>query len=221
MIPCKKNFYVFIFACCLAGCVTPKPVVTVFELIPRAPAQLPPGREFAVRGVAPGSPTGFELFPNAPIQPPPSQGCAVRSVVPGSPAGKAGIKAGDIVTRLDRDIVPSWDATFDALLSSRTTPFRVELTRQGKPLQLDVMPTAVLDPFGVTCDFGDVEVSQGEAVVAIRGTIEVVARAEVIGPASFVWVRLQNRSSQPLKVSPAMFSASSADLDDLKSHPLR
>ena len=166
----------------LAGCATPKPVVAVFELIPRAPAR-----------------------PSAPVA------CVVADVGPGSPAAKGGILAGDVLGGMEGIGTFSWGDAFDSFLSSSAAPVRLELRRQGRPVPLDVMPTPGLDPLGVSCDFGDSLIVQDETAVVLKDSLRLLARVEVIGPASFIWVRLTNDSGHPLKVGPEMFTASSAD----------
>ena len=166
----------------LVGCATPTPVVAVFELIPRAPAR-----------------------------PPAPAACVVADVVPGSPAAKGGILAGDVLAGMEGIGTLSWGGAFDSFLSSRTAPVRLELRRQGRSVPLDVMSTPGLDPLGVSCDFGESLTVQDEAAVALKDSLRLLARAEVIGPASFIWVRLTNDSRHSLKVGPEMFTASSAD----------
>lgn len=67
------------------------------------------------------------------------RGAFVNEVLPGSAAAKAGIKAGDIITRLDDKPVESFAALRVKIGTTPPgTPVKVELIREGKPVTLTV-----------------------------------------------------------------------------------
>jgi regulator of sigma E protease len=64
----------------------------------------------------------------------------IGNVVPGSPAQAAGIRAGDLVTRLDGQAVDDFEQLPQIISMSAGKPLAVELMRAGRPLQLTVTP---------------------------------------------------------------------------------
>lgn len=73
---------------------------------------------------------------------------AVVEVAPDSPAEKAGLKAGDVITKVGADDVPSADKAKDRLrgLAADVT-IKVTVERAGKPVEISVTPKAVSKPF--------------------------------------------------------------------------
>ncbi len=68
------------------------------------------------------------------------QGVLVRSVLKGTPAEKAGIKAGDVITKVDGIAVATPSELSGAVRNVTTKrSYSVELTRDHKPLTLSVM----------------------------------------------------------------------------------
>lgn len=69
-----------------------------------------------------------------------TQGALVARVYPDSPAAKAGIKVGDVITRLDDQAVSDSDSlhNIEGLLPVGR-PVHVELRRDGKPLRVSVV----------------------------------------------------------------------------------
>jgi len=67
-------------------------------------------------------------------------GVLVRSVVKGSPAGKAGLRAGDVVTQIgERSVADPRDITSYVHGERRSgSPFSLEVTREHKPISMKV-----------------------------------------------------------------------------------
>jgi immune inhibitor A len=73
---------------------------------------------------------------------------AVVEVAPDSPAEKAGIKAGDVITKVGADDVPSADKAKDRLRAlAADVTLKVTVERAGKPVEISVTPKAVSKPF--------------------------------------------------------------------------
>ncbi|MEO2090404.1 MAG: PDZ domain-containing protein, partial [Gemmataceae bacterium] len=76
---------------------------------------------------------------------------AVVEVAPDSPAEKAGLKAGDVITKVGADDMPSADKAKDRLrgLAADVT-IKVTVERAGKPVEVSVTPKAVSKPFAAS-----------------------------------------------------------------------
>jgi S1-C subfamily serine protease len=74
----------------------------------------------------------------APATPGASVGAEVRSVLPGSPAGRAGIRVGDVIRKVDgKDVNEPADVS-EAIADKRPgNEVEVELDRNGRSVKLD------------------------------------------------------------------------------------
>lgn len=81
------------------------------------------------------------------FQVPRNQGVLVSDVVPGSPAKEAGIRAGDVILKIDRRRISSKADVYRALnFFDPGDSLRVELMRDARPLQLQVELGRVPEP---------------------------------------------------------------------------
>ncbi len=70
---------------------------------------------------------------------PEDRGVLVSRVEEGSPAAKAGLQAGDVITRMDDEAVESpWDLTLAVRGHEKGDTARIALWRDGKPLDFEV-----------------------------------------------------------------------------------
>ena len=72
----------------------------------------------------------------------------IGAVVATDPAGRAGLRAGDRVLRVDGDTVPSWAVLTRRIRAAAGVPLRLDVSRGGAPLSLVVTPkrSLVVDP---------------------------------------------------------------------------
>lgn len=69
------------------------------------------------------------------------EGAYVVGFIPGSPADKANVKAGDIITKIDRDYIREKDGGLAAIIAKKKVGDRVELTiwRDGKEVKVSAV----------------------------------------------------------------------------------
>ncbi len=83
-------------------------------------------------------------------------GAVVGEVIPGSPAEKAGVRAGDLIVRVEeREITNACDA-IDALFGGSCAPVSVAVSRNAVNVQLTMIPVEVKPFLSTACKRGTV-----------------------------------------------------------------
>lgn len=77
----------------------------------------------------------------------------VGEVLDQSPAHKAGLLSGDLVTGIDGNSIDTWSSMYSRIQSSEGRPMRLEVEREGRPLEFTITPEkVVLEESGQTID---------------------------------------------------------------------
>jgi regulator of sigma E protease len=77
-----------------------------------------------------------------------TQVATIGEVEPGSPGAKAGLKPGDLIVRMDGQYHPTWDSLETTILMSINQPIPLEVSRDGKLLNVSLVPEATKDGAG-------------------------------------------------------------------------
>ena len=118
---------------------------------------------------------GVLFFLGEPIQPP-----KIGSVQKGSPAEAAGLRSGDVVTKIGGQAVDSWDDIKPIVMLSSGTPLKFEIERGGQSLTLTATPVRgpVKDGLGRTHRLGVLGVMGANERVWVKryGPVEALAK---------------------------------------------
>jgi regulator of sigma E protease len=122
------------------------------------------GKEFAVRA----TPTPQTRYEVGDIGVLPDSHPHVSAILPGSPAEKAGLKAGDVILRVDGSVITLPTQLIEAISKKANTPVTLTIARSG--VEQDVQVTPELN--GTT---GRIGISIGEDVTRIKpGPIDAI-----------------------------------------------
>ena len=130
------------------------------------------GKQFAVR-VTPTPLTRFEI---GDIGVAPDTHPLVASLGAGGPAEKAGLKAGDVILRIDGAMITLREQLISAVSKKPNTPVTMTVKRDGAPLDVAVIPEANTGrcpslPSGAGC----IGISIGEEMIRIKpGPIDAI-----------------------------------------------
>lgn len=64
----------------------------------------------------------------------------ISEVIPNSPAQEAGLKTGDMITKVNNTKIATWDDFSTAILSSKGSSLNVEFERQGQKNSVTILP---------------------------------------------------------------------------------
>jgi len=73
----------------------------------------------------------------------------IGSVVAGKPAQRAGFQPGDVINRVDGEVISGWDDLKFAITTHAGTPVKIEFTRNGKPMQAMLTPEKEMTDYGI------------------------------------------------------------------------
>ena len=131
------------------------------------------GKQFTVRAV-PAPQTKFEIGDIGVL---PDTHPLVGALLPGGPAEKAGLKAGDVIMRVDGTPITLPEQLISAVSKKANTPVTMAIVRGGSPMDVTVVPEANSGrctslPSGAGC----IGISIGEEVTLIKpGPIDAIA----------------------------------------------
>jgi regulator of sigma E protease len=73
----------------------------------------------------------------------------IGSVVAGKPAQRAGLQPGDVINRIDGEVISGWDDLKFAITTRAGTPVNIDFTRNGKPMQAMLTPEKEMTDYGI------------------------------------------------------------------------
>lgn len=162
-------------------------------------------------GCATPGPRTYLLTPIADGSPAPRT-CRVLSVVPNSPAEKADFKRDDEIVAINGQR-PDSVVDFIRLVNSAADDMQADILREGTQKRISLRLANAKPRLGILCNmngFQKVETShdgQTKFITSYAGPYVITANAWLYSNVTFVRVQVQNASSEPIQISPALFYA--------------
>jgi regulator of sigma E protease len=130
------------------------------------------GKQFAVR-LTPAPQTKFEIGDIGVL---PDTHPLVGALLPGGPAEKSGLKAGDVIQRVDGVTITLREQLIAAVSKKANTPVTMSVVREGKPIDVTVVPEANTGRCpSLAQGAGCIGISIGEEVIRIKpGPIDAI-----------------------------------------------
>lgn len=125
-------------------------------------------------------------------------------VMPGSPAATAQMRDGDKIVKVDGTDVPTFESMREIILVNPNKPLRFEVVREGKPVELTVVPEAKGEngggQIGVRPGHEFVPVTMNEAIADSIAKPAQVVRDLVVGLAQMIMQREKPEVGGPVRI---------------------